>query len=233
MVFHCDSKSLQVSRTLLSMLADINNAVVWMVSTHSRISKSSSPSTNPLVTVPRMPITIGIPVTFMLHSPFSSLARSLYISFFTFLQFYPVVSWNGEVHYLTGSLFLLTVTQSGHLLGIRWSICISKFQRILCVSFSWTDSGLCIYHLFIWSNLNFLHKSLWIIFPTQLCLILYSLYTNLLHSLIMWLIISSLSLHNLHLIFCCILSILVSRIVLLLLLLWLLLLLELLKQHLK
>ena len=27
-----------------------------------------------------------------------------------------------------------------------------KSQRILCVSFSKTDSGLCIYHLFVWSN---------------------------------------------------------------------------------
>ena len=36
MVFHwslSDSKSLQVSKTLLSILADLNNVVVWMVST--------------------------------------------------------------------------------------------------------------------------------------------------------------------------------------------------------
>ena len=46
MVFHwslSESKSLQVSRTLLSILAVLNNAVVWMVSTRQPTSKSSSP----------------------------------------------------------------------------------------------------------------------------------------------------------------------------------------------
>ena len=60
MVFHwslSDSKSPQVSRTLLSILAVLNNAVVWMVSTRPPISKSSSPFSNPLVTVPNTPIT--------------------------------------------------------------------------------------------------------------------------------------------------------------------------------
>ena len=37
---------------------------------------------------------------------------------------------------------------------------------------------------------------------------LYSFCANLLHSLIMWLMVSSLSLHSLHLLFCCVLSIL-------------------------
>ena len=66
----------QVSRTLLSILAVLNNAVVWMVSTRPPTSKSSSPLNNPLVTVPKAPITIGITVTFMFHSFFNSLARS-------------------------------------------------------------------------------------------------------------------------------------------------------------
>ena len=96
----------------------------------------------------------------------------------------------------------------GLVLWPRGSVYISKSWRILCVSFSRTDSGLCIYHLFIWSNLNFWHNSQWIIFPTQLCLVLYTFCTNLLHPLVMWLIISSLSPHNLQQLFCCILSIL-------------------------
>ena len=65
-----DSKSLQVSRILLSILAVLNNAVVWMVSAHPPTSKSSSPFNCPLVTVPNAPITIGIIVTFMFHSFF-------------------------------------------------------------------------------------------------------------------------------------------------------------------
>ena len=60
-----DSKSLQVSRALLTILADLNNAVVWMVFTRPLISKSSCPWINPLVTVPRAPIALGITVTFM------------------------------------------------------------------------------------------------------------------------------------------------------------------------
>ena len=86
MVFHwslSDSKSPQVSRTLLSILAVLNNAVVWMVSTRPPTSKSSSPFSYPLVTVPNAPITIGIIVTCMFHSFFNSLARSRYLSFFS------------------------------------------------------------------------------------------------------------------------------------------------------
>ena len=86
MVFHLrlsDSKSPQVSRTPLCILAVLNNTVVWMVSTRPPTSKSSSPFNNPLVTVPKAPITIGVIVTFMFHSFFNSLARSRYLSLFS------------------------------------------------------------------------------------------------------------------------------------------------------
>ncbi len=63
----------QVSRTLLSILAVLNNVVVWMVSTHPPTSKSSSLFNNPLVTVLNGTITIGIIVTFMFYSFFNSL----------------------------------------------------------------------------------------------------------------------------------------------------------------
>ena len=62
-IFHrslSDSNSPQISRTLLSIQADLNNAVVCMVSTRPPISKCSSFSTKPLVTVPSTPITIGM-----------------------------------------------------------------------------------------------------------------------------------------------------------------------------
>ena len=119
-----------------------------------------------------------------------------------------MVNRNGKAHNSAGSLLLLTLTKSARLAKIRWPVCISKSQRMLYVSFSRTDSGLCIYHLFVWSNLNFLHNSQWITFRTQLCLVLYSFGAYLLHSFIMWLIVSFLSPHNLHLLFCCVLSIL-------------------------
>ena len=96
MVFHwslSDSKSPQVSKTLLSILSVLNNAVVWMVSTRPPTSKSPSPFNNPSVTVPKAPITISIIVTFMFHS-FLQFPRKVevLILLFTFFQFYSVVS---------------------------------------------------------------------------------------------------------------------------------------------
>ena len=85
MVFHwslSDSKSLQVSRTLLSILAVFNNVVVWKVSTRPPASKSSRPLNNSSVTVPKAPITIGIIVTFMFYSfSFLKQGRGTYPSF--------------------------------------------------------------------------------------------------------------------------------------------------------
>ena len=50
----------QFFRTFLSILADLNNAVGWIVSTCSLISKSSSAFTNPLGIVQNAPFTINI-----------------------------------------------------------------------------------------------------------------------------------------------------------------------------
>ena len=182
------NKSSQVSRSLLSILADLNNAVVVMVSTRPLISKTAIPCTNPLVTVPRPPITVGITVTFMFHSLFSSLERSRYLSlfffffffFFAFLQFYPVVTRNGKVHNSTVLFFVFFVLFfllfSFVFLFVYLFVCflpslglviwprigdpfVSQNQSALCVSFSWTDFWFCIFHLFVWLNLNFLHNS--------------------------------------------------------------------------
>ena len=86
MVFHwilSDSKSPQVSKTLLIILTVLNNAVVWMVSTRPPTSKFSRPVSNPLFTVQNAPVTIGMIVTCMFHSFFNSLAKSRYLSFFS------------------------------------------------------------------------------------------------------------------------------------------------------
>ena len=194
-----DNKSPQVFRIFISILAVLSNAVVLMISTRSLISKSSYPWINPLVTVLSAPITISITVTFMFYSFFNSLARSWNLSHF-FLSFSFTLLSTGTAGPLFCWLWL-------SLVEIRWSACISKSHRILCVTFSRTDSELCIYHLFVWSNLSLLHNSQWITFFNQSCLVLYSLCANLPHSFILWLIVSSLSPHNLHLLFCCILSI--------------------------
>ena len=102
MVFHwtlSDSKSLQVPWTLLSILTVFNNAVVWMVSTRPPTSMSSWPFNNPLVTVPKAPITIGIIVTFMFHGFFNSLARSRYLSLFS--HSFSFILWSARTAKLT------------------------------------------------------------------------------------------------------------------------------------
>ena len=89
-----ESKSPQISRTILSIQAILNNAVVWMVSTRPQTAMSSSPFSNPLITVPNTPITIGIIVTCMFHSFFNSLARSRYLSFLS--HSFSFILWSGR-----------------------------------------------------------------------------------------------------------------------------------------
>ena len=164
MVFHwslSDSKFPWVSRTLLGILAVLNNAVVWMVSTRPPTSKSSNPFSNPLVTVPNAPTTIGMIVICIFHSFFHSLAKSWYLSFFS--HSFSFILWSAGTATSTilqflFFFFLLIIIRSGLLFEIRWSVYMSKSHRSLCVSFSRTDAGLCRYHFFfVWSNLNFLH----------------------------------------------------------------------------
>ena len=177
MVFHwrpSDSKSPPVSGTLLSILAVYNNAVVWMVSTRSPTSKSSRPFNNPLFTVPKAPITLGIIVTFMFHSFFNSLARSRYLSLFS--HSFSFILWSAgqqsrQFCRFSFFFFWLIIIRSGLRDEIRWSVCISKSHRSLCVSFSRTGAWLCIYYLLAWSNFNFLHIFQWITLPTQSCLV--------------------------------------------------------------
>ena len=209
MVFHwglSDSKSPQVSRTLLSILAVLSNAAIWIVSTLPPTSKSPRPFNNPLVIVPKAPITIGIIVTLMFHSFFNSLARSRYLSFFS--HSFRFILWSARTSkstILQILFFLLIIIRSGLLAGIRWSVSMLKPHRRLRVSFPRTGAGLCIYNLL---NLIFLHISQWITLPTLSCLALYSFCANLLHSLIMWLIVSSLSPYSQHFLFSCVLSVL-------------------------
>ena len=141
-----------------------------------------------------------------------TLSGATCILLYTFFQFYSVVSWYNNVDNFANSLFFFffffvdyyKVWSSGRHLVIRQY----QSHTSLCVSFSRTAAELCIYHLFVWSNLNFLQISQWIPFPTQSSLVLYSFCANLLHSHIMWLMVSSLSPHNLYLLFCFVLSIL-------------------------
>ena len=145
MVFHwslSDSKSPQVSRTRLRILVVLINAVVWIVSTRPPTSKSSRPFNNPLVMVPKVPITIGTIVTFLFHSFFNFLARSRYLSFFSlsfrfilwsagtvkstilqilFFYYYYKVWFSGR----NSDVFTSVVTG-----GFHWNLSDTKFPQI-------------------------------------------------------------------------------------------------------
>ena len=140
-----------------------------MVSTHPPISKTSSPLTNLLMTTLCTPRWTCITVTIIFHSFFRSLARCSYLTLFSLSFHFSLWSaWTANSTIRQVFFLLLTITRSGRLAWIRWSNCIPKSRRSLCVSFSRNDSSLRIYHLFIFSNLIFLHNSQWITFPLSL-----------------------------------------------------------------
>ena len=133
MVFHgslSDSKSPHVSRTLLSILAVLNNVVVWRVSTPPPTFKSFSLFNNPLLTVPKAPITIGIIFTFMFHSFFQFLSKvEVLILRYTFFQFYSVVSRDSKGDSCANSLLFYSFI-------IIIIIIIYSF-RVFHISVSW------------------------------------------------------------------------------------------------
>ena len=86
---------------------------------------------------------------------------------------------------LPGSLFaLLLLTWNNRLAKIRWSVCISKSQK-LYASYSPGQIPIC-------AHTTSSYKS---------CLVLFSFCANFPYLFIMWLIVSFLSTHNLHLLF--------------------------------
>ena len=189
MVFHwrlSDSKSPHIFRTHLRILTVLSNAVVWIVSTRLPTSKSSMPFNNPLVIVPKAPITIDTIVTFTFHSFFNSLARSRYLSFFSHSFRFILWSAGTTKSSILQILFFVVVDYYKVWSSSRRSVYMLKSQRSLCVSFSRTGAGLCIYHLLVWSNLNFLHISQWITLPSQSCLVLYSVLICCIHLLCDW-----------------------------------------------
>ena len=126
-------------------------------------------------------------ILFFLVCFLNSLARSMFQFIFLFWPFFPLLfSWKAKY---TKQRVIFHVYKVIHL--------YLKIPGILSVSLSLTDSDLCIHHLVVWSYLSFLHTSQWITFPTQSCSALQSIRCSLLHSLTMWLIVFSSSLHNL------------------------------------
>ena len=122
-----------------------------MIFTRPSNSNSSSPFNNPLVTAPKAPITIGIIVTFMFHNFFNSLARSIYISFFSlsfsfiqwsagiakstilqilFFYYYYKICSSGRDLLLLLLLFLHGFSRQRHLMVFHWSLGDSKSPQV-------------------------------------------------------------------------------------------------------
>ena len=169
-----------------------------MLSTRPLISKSSSSYTNPLMIVHQL----------QLVSPSLSYSTVISIPSKVLVLLFTCQPGQQNPKFCKFSFFFFIIIRSGCLAEIWWSICISKSQKSLSVSFSRTNSGLCIYLLFIWSNFKFLLSSKWITFPTLvLCSLILFLCLFVVFAYYVWLIVSSLSPYNSHLLFCCVLSI--------------------------
>ena len=118
-----------------------------MISTRPLTFKSSSPFSNPLVTVPNASIKIGIIVTCMFQ--FFSIpkqGRATYPSFHILSVLFCGQPGLQSRQFCKFSFFFLVliIIRSGLLAEIWWSMCMSKSHRSLCVLFSWTGAGLCI-----------------------------------------------------------------------------------------
>ena len=135
-----NSKSPQVSRTLLSILTDLNNVVVWIVSIYPLIFNSFSSLPKLLGTVPSAPITIGITIILMFLTFLSSLEMPKYLFLSSLFSF----SLCGRLKWQNpyGDSFL---TQNPRGFYASYSL-----EWILV---------LCKYHLVVWSNFNLLHNS--------------------------------------------------------------------------
>ena len=110
------------------------------------VSSSFNFHPNLLGILPSTPTKIGITNTHMFNSLFSSPARSKYVPIFSLLKknfLSGLMEGQNELNF-----------QSGLLVEIRGSICSLNLQNFFLL-LSVIHSGLCIYNLVIWSNLNF------------------------------------------------------------------------------
>ena len=180
-------QSPQVSRTLLSIVGDLNNAVDWAVPTRPVFSKSSSHCTNSVVTAPRQPITIGIIVTFSLQRLFNSLAKSRYLSLvslsFSFTLSSAETAKSTILQVLSVFVDYYKVWSSGRDLVIRLYL---KVPEEFIPSFI-QDRFWVVHIPFV--RVVKLQLFVQVTLSTQSSRVLYSFCANVLHSLIMGLVV--------------------------------------------
>ena len=100
-----DSMSPHVSRTLLSILADLNNAIFWMFSAFPPIFIIPNPMAKLLKIVPNVSITSGDTVTFQFLRFLVQWQDLSICPFFAFFDFHSVVDRDGEIRGLSGLFF--------------------------------------------------------------------------------------------------------------------------------
>ena len=140
MVLHwslSDSKSPIVSRIFRCIRTDLNNAIVWIVSTRPVIFKFSIFCIIPSVIIIKAPITIVMNVHFTFHV-FSIPLQGLV--FYPFFHILPILlcgqPGQQSSKFCKISFLLLIIIRSGNQTEIRGSICISRSLGCFCVLFS-------------------------------------------------------------------------------------------------
>ena len=148
----------QVSRTRLSIMAVLSNAVVWIVSTRQPICKSSRPFNNPLVTMPNAPITIGTIVTFMFHNFLNSFEsfshqRLLMVFQLTWSESKsPQVSWTVLSILADLNNIVVWMVFTWPLISKSSSPCTNSLLTVLSVPVTFVITTTFIFHIFQFSS---------------------------------------------------------------------------------
>ena len=162
--------------TFFGILADLQNTVVWMVSTHPFISKSSSPFTNPSVTLPRAPNMTGITITFMFQSfsiPYQSWGTYRSFGFLSILLSGQPEQQSPQFGKFTFSFWLLFGSVVWNRYGDPF---VSENPRGVCASHSPGQVLGCTYTIFSYGKIQIsctIHSEL-ITSPSQSSLVTYS-----------------------------------------------------------
>ena len=187
-----DSNPPRVFKILLSIPADFNSVVIWVFSILPLISSSSSlPGSWEQFQVPQLQLS---PFLTSCSSAFSALRQGLSSCLVFRLLLFSMWSAGTAKSTIWQVLFLRIKTRIG-------SVCISKFQKILCFIFL---DKFCLVHISFVGMIKFLSLAQ---FPVDHIsnLVLFYLYVSLLLSLITWFTFWYPWLHNIHLLFCCVL----------------------------
>ena len=174
----------------------------------SLISNCSNSHLNFLAIVPSVPTTIGITVTHTFHGILNFLARSEYWSIFS-VSFIFIPWTTGMAKDTRRQVFFFLIINSRCVffwLGLGDQF-VSKNVKEFYVPNSQRRILVCAYTMLLYGNIKSFAQFPGITYSTQSYLAFFSFCVSLLHSLMIWSTVSSLSLHNLQLPFCCLLSI--------------------------